>query len=127
MFIIERPLSRRHDEEYDHDRAQDKTDADIDDRLPACILLISRRQDHIIILHFPVGERIFQLSLFHLRLSGMLFYILHVPGGLLVVVVDLEHLDQGLSCLHIIAVLHVEEREEQMRLHEIRLLVDDPL
>ena len=36
-------------------------------------------------------------------------------------------LEQGFSGFRVVPVLHVEKRQKQMRFHEIRLLVDNPL
>ena len=74
-----------------------------------------------------MGKRVLHLPFLDLRLAGPALYVFHVPGGFLVVVVDLKYLEQGFSGFRIVPMLHIEKRQKQMRFHEIRLLVDDPL
>ena len=81
----------------------------------------------VIVLHLPVGKRVLHLPLLDLRLSGPALYVLHVPGGFLVIVVDLKYLEQGFSGFRVVPMFHIEKRQKQMRFHKIRLLVDDPL
>ena len=92
VLIVQRPFPGRDHQKEDHDGSQDQADADIDNGLPAGIFLIGRRQDHVIVLHLPVGKRVLHLPALHIRLPGPGFYILHVAAGLLIVLIDLEDL-----------------------------------
>ena len=74
-----------------------------------------------------MGKRVLHLPFLDLRLAGPALYVFHVPGGFLVIVIDLKYLEQGFSGFRVVPVLHVEKRQKQMRFHEIRLLVDNPL
>ncbi len=121
MLIVQALHHGRHNQEKDHRSSQKKPGPEIEYRVQPRILLIAGRNDHVIVLHLPVGKCVLYLFALNLRFSRPGLDNGHVPVRLGVISVNPQHLVEGFSRLGIVLMDDIQKRQKQMGLYKSRI------